>query len=135
MASSDTSVNKLTKVNSKNDCKPLANLEPIRRSLYRIDTERIYRVIQDVISRFEEWDLLRTILSDDKLIFSISDEELRNLLLQQQDLITQLEAGKSDVVDEIMNSLKDIFRYEIFEYPLFSLLRTIECQIVLIKRS
>lgn len=87
----------------------VANLEPLKRKLDRIETERIYRIIQCAVSNIRQAKLVSWFLEDDANIFRVTDEDLRQLLLRHQHVAgTRLpDEGKQ----KIENSLKFILRY------------------------
>jgi len=110
MATSKEFITNISKLNT-NICKPFTNLQPIKRNLYRIETERIYRVIEKGVKKLEEWQILMSIVEDDKKLFSISDIGLRDLALKQQYLIEQFLSGSDEVEDVMVSLFKEIFRY------------------------
>lgn len=111
MASSNESLTNHPTTNKSIQCKPLVSLQPIKRNLPRIETERIYRVLQNTTRVFEECQVLMSVIKDDTKLFSITDNELRDLVLKQQDLVQEFESGNESIQDEMIDSLKDIFRY------------------------
>ena len=88
---------------------PSARLKPIKRRFDRIETERVYRVIEDGMMKHEEQKSLLSIISDDKKLFSLRDAELRDLVLKHQHLVHQFNLDESRAVD-VKNSLKNILR-------------------------
>ena len=86
----------------KNIC---VNLQPLKRNFDRIETERIYRVIEDVVYKVSETRALYEIIDDDAKIFAIRNQQLRDLILYHQRLLQQTNMGAMQA------SLKDIFKY------------------------
>lgn len=89
----------------------VANLQPLKRKLDKIETERIYRISQSVVSNIKQVQLISWFLENDSNIFRVTDEELRQLLLYHQHIgetnfIENNEIGKQ----KLQKSLKSILR-------------------------
>ena len=88
----------------------ITNLNPIKRKLDRIETERVYRVVQRCSCNFLQVKFLSLLIEDDARLFRITDEELRGLVLNHQQL-----AGSSNVeIDLLKESTKSIIRYSYY---------------------
>ena len=86
------------------------NLRPAKRHLDRIETERIYRVIQDGSRYINEIYPLICLLKKDHFIFMITDVELRDLLFKHQALVKQFEETDKLTVEKIQSSFRKILK-------------------------
>ena len=82
------------------------SLNPIKRKLDRIETERVYRVVQRCSRNILQVKLLSWLIEDDSRLFLITDEELRRLVLNHQHLVRT-----SAEIDLLKLSTKSILRY------------------------
>ena len=108
----------------------VANLHPIKRKLDRIETERIYRVLQTVLRHVEQVQALEWLIEDDSHMFRITDHELRQLVMNHQFFarpLSQPQDGNQQkdqdvtIIDEqkLKESTRLILRYA--KSPFFSL--------------
>ena len=102
----------LAPLEKRNTAKKTAvqNLRPAKRHLDRIETERIYRVIQDGNRYINEIYPLTCLLKKDHFIFIITDVELRDLLFKHQALVKQFQETDELIVEKIQNSFREILR-------------------------
>jgi len=99
----------------KNDIEPIKGLCIKKRNLDRIETERIYRVIQVACKNIIEAKCLCEIIKNDALIFLVTDLELRNLLFSHQIIMRKFERynRESDMEEknvDISFSLQSVLR-------------------------
>ena len=85
----------------------ISNLNPIKRKLDRIETERVFRVIQRCARKIGQLKLLSWFIEDDSRLFRITDEELRRLVLNHQQLS---KSSMNDDVDLLKASTRAILR-------------------------
>ena len=74
----------------------IANLQPIKRKLDRIETERIYRVLQTVLRHIDQVQALNWLIEDDSHLFRVTDHELRQLILNHQSFARILSSFDDD---------------------------------------
>jgi hypothetical protein len=67
----------------------VVNLQPLKRKLDRIETERIYRVTQRCLRDLCQVETLLWLIKDDLNLFRITDAELRQLVLNHQNIVIQ----------------------------------------------
>ena len=84
----------------------ITNLNPIKRKLDRIETERVYRVVQRCSRNFLRVKFLSLLIEDDSRLFRITDEKLRGLVLTHQ----QLAKSSNVKIDLLKESTKSIIR-------------------------
>ena len=89
---------------------PIVSLQPLKRKLDKIETERIHRIIKDGVEKIKYLIAVTHIIVDDSKIFSISDSELRFLLLKHQSLLKKYNIGDSQSHIDVQNSAKEILR-------------------------
>lgn len=102
----------LAPLEKRNTAKKTAvqNLRPAKRHLDRIETERIYRVIQDGSRYVNEIYPLICLLRKDHFIFMITDVELRDLLFKHQALVKQFQETNELIAEKIQYSFREILR-------------------------
>jgi len=99
----------------------MATLQPIKRKLDRIETERIYRVLQTVLRHIDQVKALNWLIEDDSHLFRVTNHELRQLILKHQSFARSLSSSNEDGEDnqieiesnvqKIKDSTRLILRY------------------------
>ena len=96
MTTSRDTYRAVTTQSSRRSSLQVVNLQPLKRKLDRIETERVYRTTQKCLRDLCQVETLVWLIQDDLNLFRITDAALRQLVLNHQNIVAKLGDGDCD---------------------------------------